>query len=122
MFQERKEKKPNVRDLTEKLLLQDYAPACVLVNEKGEILYVYRHTGKYLELPSGEITNNILRSARQGAAPGAGGQVDGARRDLPQPAGFAQRHRRLPALPGQSGGSRDPAAWPPCCEAYPAPA
>jgi two-component system CheB/CheR fusion protein len=66
IFQERKEKKPNVRDLTEKLLLQDYAPASVLVNEKGEILYVYGHTGKFLELPPGEITNNILRSARQG--------------------------------------------------------
>jgi two-component system CheB/CheR fusion protein len=66
IFQERKEKKPNVRDLTERLLLQDYAPASVLVNEKGEILYVYGHTGKFLELPPGEITNNILRSARQG--------------------------------------------------------
>ena len=66
MFQERKEKKPNVRDLTEKLLLQDYAPASVLVNEKGEILFVSGHTGKFLELPPGEVTNNILRSARQG--------------------------------------------------------
>jgi two-component system CheB/CheR fusion protein len=66
LFLDRKEKKPNLRDLTEKTLLQDYAPACVLVNEKGEILYVYGHTGKYLELPTGEASNNILRSARPG--------------------------------------------------------
>ncbi len=66
MFQDRREKKTNVRELTEKVLLQDYAPACVLVNEKGEILFVYGHTGKYLELPPGEITNSILRSARPG--------------------------------------------------------
>ena len=63
---EQKEKRPNIRDLTEKSLLHDYAPACVLVNERGEILYVYGHTGKYLELPPGEITTNILSSARQG--------------------------------------------------------
>jgi two-component system, chemotaxis family, CheB/CheR fusion protein len=63
---ERMDKKPNVRELTEKLLLHDYAPACVLVNERGDILYVFGHTGKYLELPTGEINNNILFSARQG--------------------------------------------------------
>jgi two-component system CheB/CheR fusion protein len=61
-----KERKPNIRELTEKLLLHDYAPACVLVDEQGNILYVYGHTGKYLELPPGEISTNILRSARQG--------------------------------------------------------
>ncbi len=63
---EHRDKKPSVRELTEKLLLHDYAPACVVVNPRGDILYVYGHTGKYLELPAGEINNNILRSARQG--------------------------------------------------------
>ncbi len=64
--QEPKVKKLNVRELTEKSLLQEYAPACVLVDNHGDILYVYGHTGQYLELPPGEITTNILRSARPG--------------------------------------------------------
>ena len=61
-----KPKKPNIRELTEKSLLTQYAPASVLVDDRGEILYVYGRTGKYLELPPGEATNNLLRSVREG--------------------------------------------------------
>ncbi len=50
------------RELTEQALLQLIAPAAVLVNDKGDILYLYRDAGRYLELPSGEVaTNNILK-------------------------------------------------------------
>jgi two-component system CheB/CheR fusion protein len=38
----------------------------VIVNDKGEALYVHGHTGKYLELPSGETSLNILDMAREG--------------------------------------------------------
>ncbi len=50
-----------LRELTEKTLLERITPAAVLTNEKGDILYIYKNAGKYLELPSGEVgTNNIL--------------------------------------------------------------
>jgi two-component system CheB/CheR fusion protein len=63
---EAKEKKINVREVTERTLLTDYAPACVTVNARGEILYVYGRTGKYLELAPGEMSAHILRAAREG--------------------------------------------------------
>ncbi len=64
--EEPKEKRISIRNLTEKALLQDYAPTCVTVNEQGEILYIHGRTGKYLELAPGDISVNILRTAREG--------------------------------------------------------
>jgi two-component system CheB/CheR fusion protein len=57
---------PSPRELTEQLLLEDYAPACVLVSEKGEGLYFHGATGKYLQPPAGEASWNIVGMARQG--------------------------------------------------------
>jgi two-component system CheB/CheR fusion protein len=63
---ERTERKPPLREMTERMLLRNYAPACVAVNEQGEILYVHGRSGKYLELPAGEASLNVLRAARDG--------------------------------------------------------
>ncbi len=54
------------RDVSEKVLLERYGPAGVLINEKGAILYVHGRTGKYLEMRSGEFSGNIVGMARQG--------------------------------------------------------
>jgi two-component system CheB/CheR fusion protein len=59
-------RKPNLRESTERLLLEDYAPSCVIINEKGDILYVYGRTGKYLEPAPGEARMNIVEMARGG--------------------------------------------------------
>jgi two-component system CheB/CheR fusion protein len=59
--------KRSLRELTEKTLLQHLALAGVLVNDRGDILYLHGRTGVYLELPAGEAgINNILRMAREG--------------------------------------------------------
>ncbi len=58
--------KPKFRELAEKILLQNYAPAGVLVNEKGDILYIHGRTGMYLEPAPGEAGMNILTMAREG--------------------------------------------------------
>ena len=56
-----------LRELTEKALLQQVAPAAVLVNKQGDILYLHGRTGLYLEPAPGEAgVNNILKMARQG--------------------------------------------------------
>lgn len=65
-------KKLPLRELTERALLQQIAPAGALVNGHGDILYLHGRTGRYLEPAPGEAgTNNILKMAR-----------DGLRRDL----------------------------------------
>jgi len=55
-----------VREITERMLLRNYSPACVAVNEHGDILYVHGRSGQYLELPAGEASLNLLRTAREG--------------------------------------------------------
>ncbi|MGR9116623.1 MAG: CheR family methyltransferase [Gammaproteobacteria bacterium] len=50
----------------EKLLLQLYAPDCVVVNEYGKIIYVHGRTGPYLELSSGQPKINVVELAREG--------------------------------------------------------
>jgi len=58
--------KPSLRELTEQALLR-IAPAGVLVNAKGDILYLHGRTGMYLEPATGEAgINNILTMAREG--------------------------------------------------------
>ncbi|MFZ3046314.1 MAG: CheR family methyltransferase, partial [Desulfatirhabdiaceae bacterium] len=56
-----------LRQLTEQALLQQVAPAAVLVNGYGDILYLHGRTGRYLEPAPGEAgINNILKMARDG--------------------------------------------------------
>jgi chemotaxis methyl-accepting protein methylase len=51
---------------TEQLLLQRYSPPAVLVNKKGDILFISGRTGKYLEPPAGRANWNIFAMAREG--------------------------------------------------------
>lgn len=52
--------------LTQKVLLEKFAPTAVLTNSDGDIINIQGRTGKYLETPSGPLTNNILDMAREG--------------------------------------------------------
>lgn len=56
----------NMQSQADKLILQCYSPATVLVNGKGDILYITGRTGKYLEPPSGKVNWNIFAMAREG--------------------------------------------------------
>ena len=47
-------------------MLQRYAPPAVLVNDKGDILYISGRTGKYLEPAAGKANWNIFAMAREG--------------------------------------------------------
>jgi two-component system CheB/CheR fusion protein len=61
--------KPKHLDLgkmTEKVLLESYAPPSAIINEKGDIHYIYGRTGKYLEPAPGKAHLNILEMAREG--------------------------------------------------------
>jgi two-component system CheB/CheR fusion protein len=56
----------NLQSLTDKLLLQEFSPPAVLVNDKGDILYISGRTGKYLEPAAGKANWNIFAMAREG--------------------------------------------------------
>jgi len=53
-------------ELSQSLLVEHYAPAAVLINANSEALYFEGPTDKYLRVPSGETSRDILAMARQG--------------------------------------------------------
>ncbi len=56
----------NLQSLADQLVLERFAPPSVLVNDKGNILYVSGRTGKYLEPAAGKANWNIFAMAREG--------------------------------------------------------
>jgi two-component system CheB/CheR fusion protein len=58
----------NIQILADQLILQQYAPASVLINGVGDILYITGRTGKYLEPVAGKANWNIYAMAREGLA------------------------------------------------------
>ena len=56
----------NIQTLADQIILQSYAPASVLVNDSGDILYITGRTGKYLEPLAGKANWNIHAMARHG--------------------------------------------------------
>ena len=56
----------NMGQLTDQLIQQNFAPAAVLVNGDGDILYFSGRTGKYLEPAAGKTNMNVHAMAREG--------------------------------------------------------
>jgi two-component system CheB/CheR fusion protein len=52
--------------LTDQIVLQRFAPASVLINSDGDILYITGRTGKYIEPSAGRANWNIYAMAREG--------------------------------------------------------
>lgn len=62
----RSEEPVAIGEVARRLLMEDYAPPCVVINEKNSILYIHGKTGRYLEPAPGEARLNILEMAREG--------------------------------------------------------
>ncbi|MEI6434434.1 MAG: chemotaxis protein CheB [Bacteroidota bacterium] len=56
----------NLQTITEQLMIQRFAPASALVNNKGDIIFITGRTGKYLEPVAGKANHNIYAMAREG--------------------------------------------------------
>jgi two-component system, chemotaxis family, CheB/CheR fusion protein len=56
----------NLQTIAEQMMLQRFAPASVLTNDKGDILFITGRTGKYLEPAAGKTNMNIHAMAREG--------------------------------------------------------
>src|SRR5262245_11565117 len=53
-------------ELAQRIIIEHYAPAAVLVNAGGDIVYISGRTGKYLEPSPGKANMNIFAMARDG--------------------------------------------------------
>jgi two-component system CheB/CheR fusion protein len=58
--------KIDIRGLIEKIMIADYAPPCVIINDQYQVLYMLGSADRYLIFPSGEPSFDILSVARQG--------------------------------------------------------
>lgn len=56
----------NLQTLADQLLLREFAPAAVLVNSGGDIIYICGRTGRYLEPAAGKANWNVYAMARDG--------------------------------------------------------
>jgi two-component system, chemotaxis family, CheB/CheR fusion protein len=56
----------NLPQLADRVIIQRFAPAAILTNEKGDILYFSGRTGKYLEPAAGKANLNVFAMAREG--------------------------------------------------------
>jgi len=71
----------NLAKITQQLLLAHYAPFAVLVNRNYEILYLYGQSGPYLELTTGEPTQDLMTILREGLRSKLRGAVQKAIKD-----------------------------------------
>ena len=55
----------NVQEMAEKMMLDEYAPPSVFIDEKYNILYFQGATDRYLTQPPGEPTYNLITMARE---------------------------------------------------------
>jgi two-component system, chemotaxis family, CheB/CheR fusion protein len=62
----RKSLEENVAALSNRILLQSYAPASVTTDIHGNILYVHGDTSRFLRQPAGVVTTNVVEMAREG--------------------------------------------------------
>lgn len=56
----------NIQSLADQVILKNYSPPGVLVNESGDIIYISGRTGKYLEPAAGKANLNIFAMLREG--------------------------------------------------------
>lgn len=75
------ERSENVGHLTDQLIQQNFAPAAVLVNSEGDILYISGRTGKYLEPAAGKVNINLHAMAREGLREALSGVIGRALRE-----------------------------------------
>jgi two-component system CheB/CheR fusion protein len=61
-----KTKATNFAELSRKLLIQYFAPASIITNLKGDILFIHGETGRYLRPAPGHASLNIIEMAREG--------------------------------------------------------
>jgi two-component system CheB/CheR fusion protein len=50
----------------EKILLKQFNSDCIVIDEKGTIVYIYGHIGNYLEFSQGRPRSNVFEMTREG--------------------------------------------------------
>lgn len=110
-----KTKETNFAELSRKLLIKYFAPASIITNLKGDILYIHGETDKYLRPAPGHASLNIIEMARDGLEVELRNAIHAMAKDLPvvktevhyklndEPAKVSLCVRQLPVLDDKEG-------------------
>jgi len=58
--------RPSLTSIAQQALLTRFAPACVMIDRKLQVLYVHGLIENYLTIPAGELTTRVVDMAREG--------------------------------------------------------
>ena len=58
--------RPSLTSMAQQTLLDRFAPACVMIDRKLQVLYVHGLIENYLTIPAGELTTRVVDMAREG--------------------------------------------------------
>ena len=58
------EVEPSLSNLVKSILLRNYTPVCVVIDEKENIVFIYGRTSRFLELASGEVRLQFMDMIR----------------------------------------------------------
>lgn len=58
------ENEPKLLQIVEQILLKKHTPACIVIDEKGSIMYIYGKTSRFLEFAPGEARLHFLDMIR----------------------------------------------------------
>ncbi len=67
--------KLSLASAAQQMLLDRFAPACVMINRKLQVLYVHGAVEDYLTFPPGELTTRVVDMAREGLRTRLGGAI-----------------------------------------------
>jgi PAS domain S-box-containing protein len=56
----------SLASIAQQMLVERFAPACVMIDRKLQVVYVHGAVEQYLTLPSGELTIRVVDMAREG--------------------------------------------------------
>ncbi|WP_119461001.1 CheR family methyltransferase [Rhodospirillaceae bacterium SYSU D60014] len=57
---------PDLAAIAQRIVLDEFAPKYAIVGEEGQVVYLSEGMAKYVEPPTGNFSNSIVRMARQG--------------------------------------------------------
>jgi two-component system, chemotaxis family, CheB/CheR fusion protein len=78
----------------QQVLVERFAPACVIIDRKLQVLYVHGEVEGYLTFPAGELTTKVVDMAREGLGPGCAAPSQNVSR----------KTNRSPSRPAFAGG------------------
>ena len=85
--------RPSLTSMAQQTLLDRFAPACVMIDRKHQVLYVHGMIENYLAIPAGELTTRIVDMAREGLRARLSGAI-GKCIETGRPVAFTARTRR----------------------------